>query len=179
MSPSRYHPTLVVLHWLLAFMVIFSLGMGTFALTALPNDSPDKLFALGGHMVAGLLILTFMVIRFAVRSFTQKPQPASTGNPLLDKIAVLNHYALYLLVILMAASGIATSVQAGLPDIVFGGSGAPLPDSFAIYTPRVAHGIIAKLLLAIVALHALAALYHQFVRKDNLLARMWFGQRSG
>ena len=24
--------------------------------------------------------------------------------------------------------------------------------------------------------HVLAALYHQFVRKDNLLSRMWFGQ---
>jgi len=25
-------------------------------------------------------------------------------------------------------------------------------------------------------LHVGAALYHQFVRKDNLLARMWFGK---
>lgn len=177
MSPARYHPLLVIMHWLLAFLVAFSLGMGTFALAAIPNDSPDKLFALRGHMTAGILILALMVIRFAVRSFTQRPQPAATDNPLLDKIAVLNHYALYLLVILMAASGITTSVQTGLPDIVFGGSGAPLPESFTVYAPRIAHGIIAKLLMGLVALHVLAALYHQFVRRDNLLARMWFGQR--
>jgi cytochrome b561 len=83
---------------------------------------------------------------------------------------------LYLLLLLMAASGIATAVQAGLPGIVFGGSGALLPESFGIYRPRVAHGVIAKLLLALAVLHVLAALYHQFVRKDNLLSRMWFGR---
>jgi cytochrome b561 len=76
----------------------------------------------------------------------------------------------------MAASGIATAVQAGLPGIVFGGSGAPLPESFGIYRPRVVHGVIAKLLVALAAVHVLAALYHQFVRKDSLLSRMWFGR---
>jgi cytochrome b561 len=32
------------------------------------------------------------------------------------------------------------------------------------------------LLLGLVLLHFGAALYHQFIRKDNLLARMWFGK---
>ena len=32
------------------------------------------------------------------------------------------------------------------------------------------------LLLALLALHVAAALYHQFLLKDNLLARMWFGK---
>jgi len=101
---------------------------------------------------------------------------ATTGNGLLDKIAVITHYGLYVLVILMAASGIAMSLQAGLPAIVFGGSGTPLPESFAIYGSRLAHGVISKLLLALATLHVLAALYHQFVRRDKLLSRMWFGR---
>jgi cytochrome b561 len=31
------------------------------------------------------------------------------------------------------------------------------------------------LILGLIALHVGAALYHQFILKDNLLARMWFG----
>jgi cytochrome b561 len=176
MKPSRYHPVLVSLHWLLALMVVFSLAMGMLSLKEIPNASPDKLFALRGHMVAGVLILVLMLVRFAVRFALPRPEPATTGSGFLDRLSVIVHYGLYLLVVLMAASGIATAVQAGLPGIVFGGSGAPLPESFGIYRPRVVHGVIATLLLALAGVHVLAALYHQFVRKDNLLSRMWFGR---
>jgi cytochrome b561 len=84
---------------------------------------------------------------------------------------------LYLLVFAMAASGAATALQAGLPQMIFAGSAGSLPDSFAIYAPRVAHGWIAKLLMALVALHVVGVVYHQFGLKDRLLSRMWFGQR--
>lgn len=177
MKPSRYHPVLVILHWVLAFLIVFALGMGMFSLREIPNSSPDKVFALRGHMIAGMLILSLMLVRFVVRFRTPRPEPATTGNAFLDRVAALTHYGLYLLAFLMAASGIATAAQAGLPAIVFGGSGAPLPESFAIYSPRVAHGVIAKLLLALALLHVLAVLYHQFVRRDGLLSRMWFGPR--
>ena len=38
-----------------------------------------------------------------------------------------------------------------------------------------AHILIASILLVLLGLHILGALYHQVVRKDRLLGRMWFG----
>ena len=35
-----------------------------------------------------------------------------------------------------------------------------------------AHGIVANLLLAVIALHATAALFHHFIRRDETLNRM-------
>ena len=177
MKPPRYHPLMVSLHWVLALLIVFALGMGMFSLKDIPNSSPDKILALRVHLIAGILILVLVLIRFATRFLTPRPEPATAGNAFLDKIAVLTHYGLYLLVFLMAVSGVATSVQAGLPAIVFAGTGAPLPESFAIYRPRAAHGVMATLLLALAALHILAALYHQLVRRDGLLSRMWFARR--
>lgn len=174
----RYHPALVVLHWLLAVLLVFALAMGTFSLKEIPNAAPEKLFALRGHMVAGMAILALMLVRLGVRLWLPRPAPATTGHRVLDRLAVVVHYGFYALVILMAASGLATAVQAGLPAIVFGGSGAPLPESFWAYRPRVVHAVIAKLLLALVALHVAGALYHQFVRRDGLIARMWIGRRG-
>jgi cytochrome b561 len=60
---------------------------------------------------------------------------------------------------------------------VFDGSGAPLPPNFLIYPTRVAQGYIARLLVGFIILHVLAAFYHQFVRKDGLFRRMFFGRR--
>jgi cytochrome b561 len=177
MTPSRYHPALVALHWLIALALLFSIGTGMLVLEEIPNDAPGKIDALRTHMIAGVVILLLMLVRFGLRLGTARPAPATTGTPLLDKLARITHWGFYVLVLLMASTGIATSILAGLPDIVFGGSGDPLPESFSIYLPRVIHGAVAGLLLAVVIGHAAAALYHQFVRRDNVLSRMWFGKR--
>ena len=177
MAPTRYHPLLVALHWLLALLLIVALAGGMLQLQHIPNSSPAKIDALRGHMIMGVSILVLTLVRLVVRHFTARPAPASTGRPFMDRLGRAAHVLLYVLVILMAASGFATALQAGLPDIVFGGSGAPLPANFAAYAPRAVHGVIGVLLTGLVALHALAALYHQFVLRDGLLARMGFGRR--
>ena len=176
LAPKRYHTALVAIHWLMAVLLLTALSMGTFVLQHIPNSSPDKLDALKGHMVAGGLILVLTLIRLVVRLATKHPAPASTGNATLDRLAPLAHWALYLLVLLMAGSGIAMSVLAGLPEIVFGGVGS-LPADFKALPPRAVHGLVAKLLMLVILAHVVAALFHQFVRRDHLLARMGFGPR--
>ena len=84
------------------------------------------------------------------------------------------HILLYVFLLGMAASGLGLFQMANLPA-VFSGA-APYPSNFFEYLPRMGHGLTSWLLLAIVLLHFGAALYHQFIKKDNLLARMWFGK---
>ena len=82
------------------------------------------------------------------------------------------HIALYAVVLLLASSGIATLVLSGaLPAII---AGTTLPD-FETLLPRLVHGVASRLLLGLLALHIGAALWHQFVRRDRLLARMGVG----
>ena len=173
--PKRYHPLLVGLHWLIALLVIFMLGVGKFFLSSLPNDAA-KVMPLGMHMVSGIVIGTLMLVRLVVRYKTPKPEKATTGNALLDAIGVMTHGLLYVLVFAMAFSGMGISQSAGLPGVVFGGQGS-LPQDFFTIPARLGHGLVSTLLLLLVLLHVGAALYHQFIKKDNLLARMWFGPR--
>jgi len=173
---SRYHPLLVTLHWVLAVLIIAALVMGFFVLAAMPNVDPQKIGVLRVHMVGGMLILALMVIRFAVRMWTSRPAAATTGYALLDRIAPITHYGFYVLILLMVGSGYTTGILAGLPAIVFGGSGAPLPPTFKIYPSFVAHGYIATVLAGLIVLHVLAALYHQVVMKDELFRRMFLGR---
>ncbi len=174
---SRYHPLLVTLHWLLAVLIIAALTIGFFFLAAMPNSDPRKIGILLLHMAAGMLILVLMGIRFIVRLRTARPASATTGYPLLDRLAPISHYGFYLLVLLMVATGYATAILAGLNRIVFQGSGDPLPPSFTIYPTFVAHALLATVLAGAIVLHTLAACYHQLVRKDGLLRRMLFGRR--
>ena len=169
-TPARYHPILVALHWLVALLIFMALAAGFF-LKGLPNE-PAKLGPLNIHMMVGRLILFLMVARFVTRLITPKPAPADAGNPLLNKLASLVHGLLYLAAIAMAVAGMGTVVQAGLNQ-----PGASLPEDFFVFPARYGHGYLAIALIVLIAVHVGAALYHQFIRKDNLLSRMWFGKR--
>lgn len=176
-TPSHYHIVLRVLHWLMAVMMIGVLTMGTLSLANMPNSDPHKVDALRMHMIGGMTLGALMLVRLITRVTTAKPAPADTGNALLNKAGKATHWLLYLLMFGMVGSGMAISLLAGLPDVIFGGNDQ-LPVDFSNLPPRAAHGIMAKLLIAFIALHIIAALYHQFVRKDGLLSRMWFGRSS-
>ncbi len=173
---KHYHPALVFLHWLIAILIIIALLMGSNILSQIPNDNPEKLFALKLHMISGFIILGLMIVRLIVRMRTQKPPQADAGNKLLNKAGFAAHYILYLLVFGMVGSGVGIALIAGLPDIVFNNSGAALPENFNNILPRLFHGALAKILFAMIFLHILGTLYHQFIRKDGLLSRMWFGK---
>ncbi len=162
----------------LAVLIVAMLTLGFFGLAPMSSTDPQKIGVLRIHMAGGMLILALMVIRFMVRMWTSKPAAAPPGHRLLDRLAPLAHHGFYVLVLLMAVTGYATAILAGLPAIVFGGSGAPLPASFAIYPTRIAHGYLAALLVALIAGHVLAAFYHHFVKKDGLFGRMFFRRRT-
>jgi cytochrome b561 len=168
--PSRYHWALVTLHWLLALLIVAALAVGFLGLAAMSNAQPAKIAVLRWHMAGGMLILALMIIRLVVRLATAKPAPA-------HRVAAVVHWGFYLLVVLMVGTGFATGLAAGLPEIVFAGSGAPLPESFAGYPTFQAHFWLATLLLGLIVLHVGAALHHQLIQRDRLLRRMGYGRR--
>jgi cytochrome b561 len=173
-SPKRYHPLQVTLHWLVVILVFGAFVIGK-SMSGQPNDA-EKLTPLALHMGVGILTLLVIVVRFVVKVKLPKPEHVSAGNAAFDWIGKAVHYALYLLVFLMAVSGMSLSLQAGLPSIVFFGSGTPLPADFFDFAARMLHGFIAPALFLFILLHVGAAFYHQLALKDNLLARMWYGK---
>jgi cytochrome b561 len=173
----RYHPVLVALHWLLALLILNELLFGWLALSKTPNSDPQKVSLLLPHMAFGMGILALMLIRLLTRLFTKQPPEADTGIAALNKVGKPTHWVMYAVVIGMSVSGFALSLAAGLPDIVFAGSGDPLPADFSVFTARTVHGLLATVLSLLLVLHVAAALYHQFIRRDGLFARMWFGPR--
>jgi cytochrome b561 len=173
---SRYHPLLVALHWVLAFLIPAALALGALVMVRIPNSDPMKIEALRSHMIGGGLILTLVLIRLLVRAKTTHPATASTGNPALDWLAWASHRMLYGAVLVMAGSGIVMAWQTGLPAIVLGGEGA-LPADFWVFPVRTVHYVASRVLMGLIALHLAGALYHTLILPDGLLRRMFFGRR--
>ena len=175
---SKYHPILVVLHWLMIIPIFGLLIIGSVVMDNIPVSDPEKNMALTGHMSIGMAVGLLLILRLIVRITSKHPPKATTGNDLLDKIGIWTHWAFYLLIGLMVLSGLGIAFSTGLFPIIFGGSGENIPAELDMVPPRIAHGIISKLLFALIIVHILAAFYHQFLLKDGLLRRMWFGKRQ-
>ncbi|MCC7119077.1 MAG: cytochrome b/b6 domain-containing protein [Anaerolineales bacterium] len=170
-TPFRYHSWQVTYHWLTALLIFITYIIGK-VMTRMPNDDPSKLTPLTVHMVIGILVLLILIVRFiAQMKFPRPPRPAV--KDIFYRLAKSIHHTLYLFIFIMTVSGIALALRANIPQAVLGS--AALPENFN-FLPHTVHDFLAPLLLMLILLHIGAALYHQFVLKDNLLARMGYGK---
>lgn len=168
---KRYSTTMVVLHWVLAIFILGAIFMGSVVLDEMDSDHPQKILLLKLHVIVGIGILLFTLLRLIVRLRTLQPAPLASKNKWMDRPATAVHYLLYLLTILTVLAGLALAISADLPAVLLNHIGE-LPKDYDDYLVHEVHGVFANLLLYTIALHAVAALYHQYILKDGLLSRM-------
>lgn len=169
---KRHNPMLVTLHWLIALLILTETIIGVGFLHEMPNTAA-KVAPLGIHLILGLMLLALMIVRLVIRVVSPKPHRAKTGTPILDVIGAANHIMLYVMTFLVAATGILLANHSHVLQLVVGGS-VQLPMQFAPFL----HAAIFVLFGLIIALHVAAALFHQFILRDRLFARMWYEPRS-
>lgn len=173
---SRYSGPAIALHWLLALMILVSLGVG-FYMTGL-QMSPARLKLYNWHKWAGVTILALSAARLLWR-LTHRP-PADAPMPAWQAGAArAAHALLYLLFFAVPLLGWAYSSAAGFPVVWFGVLPLPdfvSPDKALAEALKPWHGRLAYLMALVVLLHVGAALKHQFVDRDGLLLRMLPGR---
>ncbi|WP_224816957.1 cytochrome b [Hasllibacter sp. MH4015] len=171
-SDASYGTFAVTIHWLSAVLIIVLIVSGF--RSGFVVDPEVKLSALRVHVPVAILVLLLTVARLVWWwRFDRKPAPLGTAPRWQEVVALWVHRALYLLIFVLLASGIAMSVMSGLPDALFGSAQMP---ELADLAPRAGHGVAARLIAAAVLLHAGAALYHHVIVKDATLRRMWFSR---
>ncbi len=178
---KRYRPLWVSLHWLMAALVFLTFGIG---LTSLGKtaSSTGKFIPLAVHMALGIAILVIVVVRYILRLLVYKPAKRASAapalslkkTPFLDQLSFYVHPLLYLMSALMALLGIAIALPADLFGFYLTHPGGQLPPDFYIYPARSWHGSLSLILLLLIAQHVLVAIFHQFIKGENFLGRMWF-----
>lgn len=173
-TAERYGAIAIAIHWITALAIFSMLISGTLAANS--DDEIAKIGILRIHAIVGAVILTLTLFRIGWWWLADRQPLPPTGIPKAQtKAASWLHRGLYALILAMASSGIATLVLSGANHVIFGGLAGPLPD-FEGLVPRTAHGLLSRVLMVFMAGHIGAALYHQFVRRDHLLARMGLGR---
>jgi cytochrome b561 len=187
-TAARYGSVAMTLHWLIAFAVVLNICLGLY-MADLPGSDPDKFAIVQFHKSVGLSVLVLSVARLGWRLINPIPPLPDTMSPFLRFVAHATHFLLYFLIIFIPLSGwaLASSSPLGLPTMYFGLFQWPhIP--FLAELPRAQkiplrhefgfiHVYLAWSAIVLVPIHVVGALYHHFVRGDDILRRMLPGTR--
>jgi cytochrome b561 len=171
-TPTRYGNVAIALHWLTAVLIAIQLTGGFIAAA---SGAPAKASILRFHAPLGIVILTLSLIWIAWRIFADpRPTPAAGQSSLQIRAAYVVHVLLYVAIVGLAISGIALLAVSGAAPALFGGGKEALPE-FSTFAPFYGHAALAGMLVILLFGHIGAALHHQFIRRDRILARMGIG----
>ena len=172
-TSSRYTLPAIAFHWLLTLLITGSFIFGLY-MVDLPF-SPARLKQYNWHKWAGITILTLSTLRLLWRLGHRPPALASTTPVWQVRASQASHALLYALFCAAPLAGWAYSSAAGFPVVYFGLF--QLPDLVSrspelAVSLKLTHRILTYSLAALVVLHVAAALKHQWIDRDRLLARM-------
>jgi cytochrome b561 len=174
-TSTQYGRVAIALHWAIAALIAVALASG-FAADSIGAHAHG---ALRAHAVSGVLagLLTLVRVGWWWMADT-RPDGAPNSDGIKGIVARITHALLIIVPLGMAASGIGMLVLSGAGAQLFGGATGVLPE-FETVPPRLPHGIAARVLVALAALHIGAAIYHQIVLRDGLMARLAWGRAAG
>lgn len=148
----------IALHWLIAALVLFQLFFGesmTVVVDAAEDGQPVSATdqALGSaHYWVGLSVLALVLVRLLLRLASGVPAPAGHGSRWMRVAAHASHGLFYVLLLATPAIGLLAFYQ-----------GDPWGDIHSLAKPA---------FIVLIAVHVVAALYHQLWLRDGTLKRM-------
>lgn len=169
---TTYGSVAKFLHWLIFLLLFFMIIYGYF-LPDIPKTYQAMAYNI--HKVTGVLILCLMLLRGFWALINPRPLLASQASSFWERVIErIVHYLLYVAVIAMPLSGWIGSSSAGKAPHV-GGFVLQLPIAHHKALIKGAfeiHNFLALAIIVLVSLHFIAALYHYFIKKDEILQRM-------
>jgi cytochrome b561 len=160
-------------HWVIVLLVLAQFVVGVSA-----HDMPVSLLRLKLltlHKSIGVTAFMLVLLRLAWRAYSPAPPLPAHMASWQRRLAELSHVLLYALLLTLPVIGwIASSASNltvrwfflfNLPNLVG-------PDPELAKSAKGLHMTLAWVLLAVVSVHVLAALWHEYVVKDGVLRRM-------
>ena len=179
---TRYDGVAMAIHWVTAVLLIFMVIFGEDLMkdgekAARSGDAAGATFGPSIHVTIGVTILVLTLIRILWRfTHTAPPYPAGMKRYELIGSKAL-HGLFYLLLIALpltgwiAFSGLLEEAPAMAGVTIYGVFGVPQAP-FTSHTVKELHELGSNAAIALIVIHVLAALKHQFLDGDGIFRRM-------
>ncbi|NVN86116.1 MAG: cytochrome b [Rhodopseudomonas sp.] len=168
--PSEYGAFAVTLHWVIFFAIIALVALVNYA-GSLDKTDPMRGTVMDWHKAIGVIVLGLAALRILWQRVHGAPDLVPTTR-VTDVLARISHGLLYLLLLALPASGLAMVLTAGRGVTLLGIPPLMAPSKEWAGLAHNIHEVIFVTSVAVVGIHVIAALWHQYIRHDATLGRM-------
>ncbi len=161
-----------VLHWGMAVMLVSLVAVGLYMSDMPRGDEKSAIIRL--HASSGLLVIMLLAVRLVWKLMNNGPEPMESP-PVQQWIARLTHWGLYAVIAFQVVSGSMSLMTVGWDLPFFGMFSIPTlyeRDMDLHHLWEDLHVISWYTLAGLTLLHLCGALYHQFIKKTGIIARM-------
>lgn len=179
-TPEAWGNIAKFFHWVSALLVLFLVGYGWW-MTHLVERA-GRLGHYRQHSVIGWYVLLLIALRLAWRAFNPGPPPPAEIPRWERTTASAAHWTLYALMFVVSISGwmVADTFRQPIEATLFGFIPVPhlLDASHRSLRGIVeeTHKALSYVLLGLVIIHVASALRHHFLKKNDVLQRMWWSR---
>ena len=164
-----------LIHWIMALLIVAMLILGTKLSAMQPGLA--NLWLYGLHTTGGFVALTLVILRLIWHRISPPPAPIGPPGIWTNRAARVAHGLIYALILAIPLSGWIGSSATGI-DVMFADRWvmpnlAPVSEAWE-YWGFLAHKVLTKVLMAVLALHVLGALKRGWDR-DGTIRRMTTG----
>lgn len=166
---QKFSKGTIAIHWLTTLLILALFPLGKYMAGL---DPSEKIGLIKIHAILGFIIFALTIIRSWLFFKKPRPEDLNTGSKFNDKLAVWVHNAFYFLLFGLAISGIATLILGGYGDAL-GSGNSELIKAVDDIPPLKGHGLMALILMLLLALHVIGVIKHYIVTKENTLKRIF------
>lgn len=167
---TTYQRSQKILHWVLAVLLLFWLQVSGRTVSSLEGEEQGMILMI--HSGGALIIFALMLWRYSKRR-KNSVEPMAELKPWEQTWSERIHLSFYVLVALMAVSGILQGMFFEQPVRVFGILNITIGYSESLMSVfNLIHNVSSKVFMVLIVIHVLAAFKHQFVDKQSFLKRM-------
>jgi cytochrome b561 len=177
---GRFDQVTITLHWLTVVLILVQF-ISAWLRETVDHNTSFAVALLTTHRTSGVLIWIVSLVRLIWRhNFAHLPPFPESMPKLQQTLAKANEYSLYALLLIQPITGMGRSLIRGAPFELFIWQVPALfaPNDVIRHMFGEAHEYGANALLALIGIHAGAALFHHFILRDGVLQRMlpWTSQ---
>jgi superoxide oxidase len=174
-EPARppFDTITIALHWITLLLVLAMVGTGL--LYGQAEERPWATSVLWAHRSLGVIVWMITLVRLSWRlTGARFPEFPAAMTRLHRLAARLSEYGLYALLLIQPVTGLAQTISRGRPFELLAWTIPPVVPKHFGYVVLFygVHKLGAWCLIVLVSLHASAALFHHFIRRDDVLEAM-------
>lgn len=172
---NRYHISQITLHWVTLLMIILTYS-AMLLKDSVPDEQYDNIRLL--HFNFGIIVWLLMFSRLALRHIFATPPITPALSHWQELASKLLHWVLYLLFLALPILGVFMMAYGGrsweflgmqIPQFV-------TPNLELRSSLRNIHETLATSGYFLIGFHAVAALFHHYIRRDDTVVRMMPGK---